>query len=142
MPFGKYKGQTVEEVLHTNPGYLEWICDNFTEGKIKKAAIEALASLKPSVVKKQTDVPSRMRISLVRDNSKFYNGILFVELTPDLLADFEELHEACRMLDPATGQWFVPVVILGDILERFPQAEVTGELKFDVAWTAPLKLAR
>jgi hypothetical protein len=142
MPFGKYKGQTVEEVLHTNPGYLEWICENFTEGKVKKAAMEALASLKPSIQKKQTDVPSRMRISLIRDNSKFYNGILFVELTQDLLADFEELHEACRTLDPVSGMWFVPVSLLGDIIERFPQSEIDGELQYSVAWTEPTKLAR
>jgi hypothetical protein len=132
----------VEEVLHENPSYLEWIVENFSEGKVKKAAIEALTSLKPSPSKKQDCAQSRMRISLIRDNSKFHNGILFVELTPDLLDYFCELHEACRELDPVSGMWLVPVAVLGDIIERFPVAELVGELRYDVAWTEPVKLAR
>jgi uncharacterized protein (DUF3820 family) len=31
LPFGKYKGETVEEILYRDRGYIEWLANN-TDG--------------------------------------------------------------------------------------------------------------
>lgn len=41
MPFGKYKGQLLVDILEENPGYLRWAAENIDgfEAKLTKAGI-------------------------------------------------------------------------------------------------------
>ena len=56
-------------------------------------------------------------------------------MTPDIVSEFEELHESCRLWDAAKEMWLVPVPILHFIIDKFPKAELVGELKHMVMWT-------
>lgn len=44
MPFGKYKGQLLDEVARTDRGllYLDWLIGDFDDGECKSAVLEYL----------------------------------------------------------------------------------------------------
>ena len=42
MPFGKYRGKSVSEVLRQDPSYLTWFCDNVAGNGVLKEAIREL----------------------------------------------------------------------------------------------------
>lgn len=48
MPFGKYRGKTVSEVLEQDPSYLRWFCDCVDGNEVLKLAIRALPGFKES----------------------------------------------------------------------------------------------
>jgi hypothetical protein len=42
LPFGKFKGRTLREIMHEEPGYLCWFYDTVEDQQDIKAAMEAL----------------------------------------------------------------------------------------------------
>lgn len=42
MPFGKYKGETIAEIVASDPNYAEWAADNIENEKIRARFQEAL----------------------------------------------------------------------------------------------------
>lgn len=42
MPFGKYKGETISDIIETDPGYAEWAADNMENDKIRERFVKAL----------------------------------------------------------------------------------------------------
>ena len=45
LPFGKYKGQKLSDIVQTNPQYVEWMADNGNNDDIRQAAKKALSVL-------------------------------------------------------------------------------------------------
>lgn len=41
MPFGKYQGETLQNIIHTDPGYMDWIVGN-TDIRVSTAVIMAV----------------------------------------------------------------------------------------------------
>ena len=41
MPFGKYGGRTIGEIMAADPDYVEWAAENLKQPKIRKKFIEA-----------------------------------------------------------------------------------------------------
>lgn len=44
MPFGKYRGMSLDDIYCENPDYLEWIKDNFEDGWIQEKVKQYLWS--------------------------------------------------------------------------------------------------
>ena len=36
MPFGKFKGLSLEDIMESEPAYLEWVYNNFEEDKLSE----------------------------------------------------------------------------------------------------------
>lgn len=41
MPFGKFKGQQIEDLVEDEPGYVRWLCEN-TNVDFEDMVLEAL----------------------------------------------------------------------------------------------------
>lgn len=143
VSFGKHKGKTFLELTQTDPGYLKWMYEKFDDGLFKKAAGEAIKYLISTVEGCETsEEPSFIKIKLLCSNTKFPGGMLAIKVSGDFCDPFEELHECCRKWDVENEYWVVPALLLGDILERFPEAKLSRELQRAVEWTAPVKFER
>ena len=46
MPFGKYQGQTLEEIYIEDKGYIEWLVDNMENDRIRESAEQCLEEMK------------------------------------------------------------------------------------------------
>lgn len=53
--FGKYKGNTLEQILDEDRSYVEWLKDNARDEAVKKAALMILTPKKDTVEKVNTD---------------------------------------------------------------------------------------
>jgi hypothetical protein len=140
MPFGKHKGLTFEEVAKKDAKYIHWMYSTFDAGPLKNTAAEALnhiMGVRKVVSEKPEDI--FVKIKLLDETAKYPNGILAVRVGgAELQESFAELHPTCRVWDVARRFWLVPVPLLGDILERYPQAKVYGLLNYLLAWTAAI----
>lgn len=145
MPFGKHKGKTIGEIAKKEPGYIVWMYQNITDGTCKRAAGAAIKELTSNNVhsRERPDIPESMKIKLIRDTDLLPNGMLAIKVSGrDTTASFEELNDYCRAWDVDNEWWCVPVTLLGDILDRFPDARLYGELKGIVDWTEPISFER
>ena len=68
MPFGKYRGVSIGEVLRQDPGYLVWFCDSVQGHEVLKQSIRAMPGFPEASAKRpqqrhlkaspQTDPPN------------------------------------------------------------------------------------
>jgi hypothetical protein len=55
LDFGKYKGQTIQQVMKADPNYLHWALQNISDFKLNKNALLLLPAFKPTTPRRGQD---------------------------------------------------------------------------------------
>lgn len=112
MPFGKYKGMTLDQVFQNDPNYIRWIAKEFDAGYIKECA-QKLINHQP--IEKET-----LQLSLK-------NGKILIKSPFSYKDKIKELPE--RHWNPDLKVWECPLSVLRTITTTFPEAILTDEIK-------------
>ena len=156
MPFGKHRGTKMGDIADVDPGYIVWMSENLSDGNVKKIALEAIKALTGGMVAQRSskgaieyvkikllrEVPA-IWLPILKESVTYPFGILAIQVSGlESTRKFDELSEYCRLWDVEGEFWRVPLPLLGDMLLRFPDARLYGELKEIVEWTPPEPLER
>jgi hypothetical protein len=96
MPFGKYRGKPVSEVLGHDPSYLAWFCDTVDCNEELKVAIRALPGFAG------TSGKHRHQVQQVRQSDQEPD---LPNMGVDPRLSREQLDRLCReILDPPEGE--------------------------------------
>jgi SWI/SNF-related matrix-associated actin-dependent regulator of chromatin subfamily A-like protein 1 len=115
MPFGKYKGLSLDDVFHTDPGYINWIAKKFDNGYIKDCAMN-LINGKP--IEKE-----KLEMSLK-------NGKILIKSPFEYKDRIKELPE--RKWNADIKMWECPLSVLRAVTTTFPEAILSIELKHEL----------
>jgi len=115
MPFGKYKGMSLEDVYHTDPGYITWIANKFDNGYIKDCAMN-LINGKP-IQKEELEMSLKGGKILIKSPFAYKDRI-------------KELPE--RKWNADIKMWECPLSVLRAVISVFPEAKLSVELKAEL----------
>jgi len=115
MPFGKYSGMSLDDVFHTDPGYINWIANKFDKGYIKECAMN-LVNGKP-IQKEELEMSLKGGKILIKSPFAYKDRI-------------KELPE--RKWNPDLKVWECPLSVLRAVISVFPEAKLSVELKAEL----------
>lgn len=131
IPFGKYKGRNIEDVITFDRGYVQWMAENMT-GDWKAVATKLLQQKLPTNVKKSS--PHKLTVSLIKKD------------TVAVSFPFNQLiiNKLKTAVDGAKwngdkARWEIPAVKLPELVQEFGFDNINGDDASFKAYKAELE---